>query len=190
MTALGAVLAGGRSRRMGEPKTLVQLDGAPLLLRPLTVLSAVLGEVAVVCKPHTPLPPLPEGVAVWHESDPHRHPLVGVRAALRAAAGRPVVVVAGDMPFVDAATVSALAAAPPAAAVVARAGGRLHPLLARYGPEALARLEPADPQEPATRAVERLEPALLDVAERVAFNVNTLQDLRVARRSPGAAGHG
>ena len=35
MTALVAVLAGGRGRRMGAPKPLAELGGAPLIERPL-----------------------------------------------------------------------------------------------------------------------------------------------------------
>ena len=39
-------------------------------------------------------------VAIWLEAEEPRHPLAGIVHALRCARGRPVVVVAGDMPFV------------------------------------------------------------------------------------------
>ena len=172
----GVVLAGGRSRRMGEPKTLLEVDGRPLLLHPVDALRAVLEDVVVVCKPATPLPDLPDGVAVWHEDDPRQHPLVGVIAALERAPG-PIVVCAGDMPGLDAATVRALRDAPPAAAVVAAADGRLQPLLARYAPDALPVLRAMDPDEPATSVLERLDPVRVEIDARIARNVNAPGDL-------------
>jgi molybdopterin-guanine dinucleotide biosynthesis protein A len=173
---IGAVLAGGASRRMGEPKTLVELDGRPLLLHPVEALLGVVDRVAVVCKPDTPLPALPPGVEVWHEEDPARHPLVGVVAALERADG-PVLVCAGDMPALDAATLEALRDAPPATAVVAVAAGRLQPLLARYAPSALTVLRARGADEPATAVVERLDPVLVEVGERVVRNVNVRDEL-------------
>jgi molybdenum cofactor guanylyltransferase len=178
---VGVVLAGGAGRRMGGAKATVELGGRPLLLYPLDALGEVLKEVAVVCKEDTLLPALPPSVAIWCEADPRRHPLVGVVAALRTAAGRPVVVCAGDMPLVTADAIRALVAAPAAAAVVTSAGGRLQPLLARYSPDALALLEAMDPDEPATGVVERLGPLVVELAdERIAFNVNAPEDLLLA----------
>lgn len=172
----GVVLAGGRSRRMGGPKTLVEIDGRPLLLHPVEALRAVLDVVAVVCKPDTPLPALPEGVAVWREEDLHPHPLVGVVAALERAGG-PVLVCAADMPGVDPPTLAALRDAPPAAAVLAVAEGRLQPLLGRYSPEALPVLRARGPDEATTAVVERLVPLRVEVAAGVARNVNAPGDI-------------
>lgn len=185
---VGVVLAGGAGKRMGGSKATVDFRGRPLLCYPIDALRAVLGEVAVVCKEDTVLPVLPPEVAIWCEPEPETHPLVGVVAALRTAAGRPVVVCAGDMPCVTPEAIRALADAPAgAAAVVARAGGRLQPLLARYSPAALATIEARDPGEPATRVVERLEPLVVDVDERVAFNVNAPEDLLLAQDAePGS----
>ena len=39
MSAVVAVLAGGRGRRMGEPKPLAELGGAPLVARPLATIA-------------------------------------------------------------------------------------------------------------------------------------------------------
>lgn len=187
---VGVVLAGGDGRRIGGAKATVALDGRPLLYYPLEALRAVLDEVTVVCKEQTVLPGLPPGVTIWCEADARVHPLVGVAAALRTAAGRSVVVCAVDMPFVDAATIRALLAAPPAAAVLVRAGGRLQPLLARYSPEALPVLEAMEDGESATAVVERLAPLVVEVADqRVVFNVNAPEDVLLAegervRRDP------
>ena len=53
-----------------------------------------------MAKQSTVLPGLDVEVAIWLEAEEPRHPLAGIVHALRCARGRPVVVVAGDMPFV------------------------------------------------------------------------------------------
>src|SRR6478735_2166377 len=133
-SCIGAVLAGGGGRRIGGDKAMVELEGRPLVHYPLNVLRAVLDEVAIVAKQSTVLPGLDVEIAIWLEPEEPRHPLAGVVHALRCARGRPVVVVAGDMPFVTRGLVAALAGerSRGAAAVVPRAGGRLQPLCARY----------------------------------------------------------
>jgi molybdopterin-guanine dinucleotide biosynthesis protein A len=60
-----------------------------------------------------------------------------------------------------------------------RAGGRLQPLLARYGPEALEHLAAAAGADvPLTEVVERLRPHVLALADATSFrNVNTPDEL-------------
>lgn len=185
MSLLGVVLAGGSGRRIGGDKALVELDGRPLLHYPIDALRAVVDEVVVVCKEHTPLPDLDGRAAIWCEPQEAGHPLYGVTAALQRAAeeGRSILVCAGDMPLVTPEALRALAGARDAPAVVARAGGRVQPLLARYSPAALPVLEAMEPGEPAIRVVERLDPLIVDLAdEAVAFNVNAPEDLLLAER--------
>ena len=174
---VGVVLAGGTGRRMGGDKALVALHGRPLLQYPVDALREVTDRVAVVCKQDTKLPLLPPDVEIWCEEDPRHHPLVGVTAALQRASGADVLVCAGDMPHVTPEVLRALLDAPAGLAAVARAAGRLQPLLARYAPAALPVFEAMDPDEPATRVVERLDPVLVDVAERAVLNVNAPEDL-------------
>ena len=182
---LGVLLAGGAGRRIGGDKTLVEVNGRPLLHYPLVVLREVLAEVVVVCKEHTPLPILTGMAAVWCEADEHRHPLVGVTTALRIAAdeGRGVLVCAGDMPLVTPEAVRALLAGAreDAPVAVARSDGRLHPLFAVYRPEALATLDERDRDEPATAVVERMHPTVVEIAdEHALFNVNVPEDVLTA----------
>jgi molybdopterin-guanine dinucleotide biosynthesis protein A len=190
---IGVVLAGGAGRRIGGGKAIVELRGTPLVLYPLRALQAVLAEVVVVAKQGTALPPLP-GVPIWIEPAQPRHPLAGIVHALEAAGAtagieglaRGVLVSAGDLPFVDPALVERLvhADAQGAPAVVPRAGGRLQPLLARYGPAAHAPLAAALAQDPLpslTDAVTALEPRVLELDdERPFFNVNAPEDLLTA----------
>jgi molybdopterin-guanine dinucleotide biosynthesis protein A len=177
---VGVVLAGGAGRRMGGAKALAELGGRPLLHRPLAALGEVAGEVAVVAKRDTALPPLPAGVEAWPEPDEPRHPMTGIVHALRRAGGRAVLVVALDLPLVGAGLLRRIAGAPAggAPAVVPRADGRLQPLCARYEPAALAALEGFEPAARVTDLVLALDPLVLDVADARAFlNVNTAEDL-------------
>lgn len=183
---IGVVLAGGAGRRMGGGKSVVELAGTPLLAYPVAALRIALGETIVVAKGDTALPPLP-GVLVWTEPDEPRHPLTGLVHALEQAGGRPVLVCAGDLPFVPVELVRELARTDPhgAPAVVPRAGGRLQPLLALYLPAARERLaaalaRPGGPG-PLTEIVAALVPRILDLTgERPFFNVNVPEDLLTA----------
>jgi molybdopterin-guanine dinucleotide biosynthesis protein A len=177
---VGVVLAGGQGRRLGGDKAVVALDGRPLLEFPLRVLQRSVRDVAVVAKRDTVLPPLESEVPVWLEPDEPQHPLAGVVHALRCAEGRPVLVVAVDLPLLDVAVPRALARRPAGRhpAVVARAGGRLQPLLARYEPAALPALEGFDPSARAVDLVAALDPLVLDVRdEEQLLNVNRPEDL-------------
>jgi molybdopterin-guanine dinucleotide biosynthesis protein A len=177
---LGVVLAGGAGARLGGAKAVARLAGEPLLLRPLRALGEAVGDVAVVAKRSTVLPALPPGVALWVEPDEPRHPLAGVVHALDAAAGRPVLVVAADLPLLTAGLLRELARhdAGGAPAVVAVAGGDLQPLCARYEPAARAALAAALPDGRVLDAVRALRPALLEASDpAVLANVNTPEDL-------------
>lgn len=143
---IAAVLAGGRSRRMGAPKALVQLGGRPLLAWPLAAAAAAGLEAVVVAKPGSPLPAL--DVPVWPEPEQPVHPLAGIVAALERAAPRPVLALACDMPFVPAELIGRLAALD---AVAAAPPGEAFP--ARYENAALAVLRAGLERESPLRAV-------------------------------------
>jgi molybdopterin-guanine dinucleotide biosynthesis protein A len=177
---IGVVLAGGVGRRIGGDKAIVELEGRPLLHYPLNVLRAVLDDVAVVAKQSTVLPALDVEIAIWLEAEEPRHPLAGIVHALRCAGGRPVVVVAGDMPFVTRSLVAALARerARGAVAVVPRAAGRLQPLCARYDQRALMPLAGGDLTAPLEDVVAGLSPRVVEWPDdEPFFNVNHPEDI-------------
>jgi molybdopterin-guanine dinucleotide biosynthesis protein A len=177
---IGVVLAGGAGRRIGGDKAIVELEGRPLLHYPLNVLRAVLDDVAVVAKQSTVLPALDVEIAIWLEPDEPRHPLAGIVHALRCAGGRPVVVVAGDMPFVTRSLVAALARerARGAVAVVPYAAGGLQPLCARYEPRALMPLACGDLTAPLRDVVAGLSPRVVEWPDdEPFFNVNHPEDI-------------
>lgn len=187
-TPLGVVLAGGLGSRIGGAKASALLAGRPLIEHPIDALRSAGLEPTVVAKSDSPLPPLTcELIA---EPDSPRHPLCGIVAALQAADGRAVVVVACDMPFVPPALIAELAKCD-AALLVPAPRGEIQPLLARYGPELLAPLQDALQRgEPLRRTVHSLEPELVADAQlaafgdpgRVFFNVNSDEDLIAAEQ--------
>ncbi|WCB93196.1 Molybdenum cofactor guanylyltransferase [Baekduia alba] len=177
---VGVVLAGGRGRRLGGDKAIVELEGRALILYVLEALHEVCDDVAVVAKRDTIVPPLGGIADLWVEPDEPRHPLAGVAHALRLATGRPVLVVAVDLPLMDAATLRAIAATDPgdAAVVVPRIYGRLMPLCALYTPRAAAGLASFAPDARATAVVESLGVREVDGLDPTAFyNVNAPEDL-------------
>jgi molybdopterin-guanine dinucleotide biosynthesis protein A len=186
-SAIGVVLAGGASTRMGASKPTIELGGEPLVVRALKPLRAAGLEVAVVGKEDVRLPAV--AAPVWIESRPARHPLAGILEALERAKGRAVFVCACDMPFVTPELAGYLAGLPGTA--VPEAGGRLHPLLARYDPAAAESLTTAlrrraslheAVDEAGATIVPEAEIARFGDPERLLFNINTPADLAEAER--------
>jgi molybdenum cofactor guanylyltransferase len=187
--ALVAVLAGGRSRRMGAPKAAVSFRGAPLIARPLAAAHAAGLPAVVVAKPGFALP---AGVSapVWEEPEAPVHPLCGIVAALERAGG-PVVVVACDQPWVPAALLRALADAE--APLVVCDAGRLEPFPGRYSPELTDGLRAALVAEAPLRAtLAGLAPGRLDLRRfgdptGLTASLNTPAALAAAERSGTAS---
>jgi molybdenum cofactor guanylyltransferase len=179
---IGAVLAGGAGRRLGtRSKAAVPLGGRPLVSYPLAALASVCPRLAVVCKPDTELPELPDAER-WDEPDEPRHPLTGIVHALERAEA-PVLVCAADMPFVtgDACRTLVAAAAAGGPAVVAASEGVLQPVFALYAPAALERLRAAPADAALTATVESLDPVRVGLPPGVVRSVNTPEDLTEAK---------
>jgi molybdopterin-guanine dinucleotide biosynthesis protein A len=176
---VGVVLAGGAGRRMGGEKAARTLRGRPMAAYVADSLAAVCPRVVLVGQG-----PRLEGVELWDDEPAEpRHPLTGIVYALEKA-GDAVLVCAADMPFVTAATLRALAAA--GGDAVAVSAGRLQPVLALYTPAALGTLRAAEPGEPLTRTVERLDPIRIEVPAGEARSIDTPEELAAAEAELGA----
>jgi len=129
---VGLVLAGGESRRLGSDKA--RLEGAALPLGAAERLAAVCAEVAVADRGRELVPgrrSLADGAG--------RGPAAGILGGAAAFPGRPLLVLACDLPRVPAGLLAELATET-ADWVVPRWEGGLEPLCALYGPAALAAL--------------------------------------------------
>jgi molybdenum cofactor guanylyltransferase len=137
------ILVGGKSRRMGRDKLLIEVGGAPLLRRVYESLASRCAEVISVGGSGAPL-----GGArrVSDERAGGQGPLAGMEAGLAAARNRLIFVAAGDLPFLPAEFVSFLLERLEergVCAAVPRHGGRTHPLCAAYDRRILPRVRSA-----------------------------------------------
>ncbi|MFM7245745.1 MAG: molybdenum cofactor guanylyltransferase [Planctomycetia bacterium] len=91
--AVGIVLAGGRSSRLGGDalgpggKAAVEFNGRSLLERVVTAVAPEVDRVVVVAAPGQPLPAVPAGVVIVRDSAPGSGPLAALGDGLRVAAG-------------------------------------------------------------------------------------------------------
>ncbi len=97
MTVTGAILAGGKSRRMGQDKAWLDLgDGVPLVRRVAAALARVADDLLVVAND-------PRYIELGHPVAPDRYGATGafggIATAISAARGELVCVAACDMPF-------------------------------------------------------------------------------------------
>jgi molybdopterin-guanine dinucleotide biosynthesis protein A len=100
---LGVVLCGGRSRRMGRDKALVELGGRRLIEYPLEVLAGVAGAALLACGPEPRYAELGLECALDEPGLGHG-PLAGLLAGLEAARRRGcewIALLACDMPRAD-----------------------------------------------------------------------------------------
>ncbi|HSI16304.1 MAG TPA: molybdenum cofactor guanylyltransferase [Sphingomonas sp.] len=105
---LGAVLAGGQSRRFGSDKALAELDDRPLIAHAAAALEPYVDTVAICGRAFAPYLALPDRPAPW------LGPLGGLAAALRHAADNGfdhVLSIGCDVPAIPAGLVDALVAA-------------------------------------------------------------------------------
>jgi molybdopterin-guanine dinucleotide biosynthesis protein A len=124
-----AVLAGGRSRRMGRDKATLEVGGVPLARLALAAAAAVADPVVLVAPDGHPARRLGARVV----PDPGQGPLPALAAALAALDAPHVLVLAGDHPGLQPALLRWLVRLrAEGEAVACRRAGRLEPLVAVY----------------------------------------------------------
>lgn len=170
---------------MGRDKAAIVLEGETLAGRAAARLAAVCSEVAVADAGRGILsewPSLPDG--------PGEGPAAGILGAARAFPGRPLLVLACDLPGVPVALLEELAASEGFDGALPRWNGRVEPLCALYAPAALAALEDQVARglfgphrlvargELAFRFLEGEALARFGRPEEVFANLNTPEDLK------------
>jgi molybdenum cofactor guanylyltransferase len=96
----GVLLAGGKSRRMGNDKRTILIDGESLFNRALGVLKSVFQEVIVVLGEED-YPVNDEHIRVVHDIIPNRAAAGGLYTGLSYVTNSKIFVVACDMPFLN-----------------------------------------------------------------------------------------
>ena len=128
----GVLLAGGNSSRMGRNKALMTLAGRRLVDRVLSVLTSVLDDLLMVT--NSPEPYADLGVRMVPDVVAGKGALGGIHSALHHAAAPHCLVVACDMPFLNADFLRYIVDQRAAYDVVVPiADGRPQPLHAVYG---------------------------------------------------------
>ncbi len=187
----GAILAGGRARRLGGVcKPLLEVGGRRIVDRVREALAPLCHQVVVVGDPAL----LGDvGLRVVPDRRPGLGPLAGLEAALEETDGDVLLLLGGDMPLLDGALLERLLDAEAAAVAVCFAGDEgPEPLCARYArsllPAVRARLDAGDlALHRLLDEVGALRLPLSSPADRLALsNVNTPEELdrvrlRVAR---------
>jgi molybdenum cofactor guanylyltransferase len=195
----GAILAGGRSSRLGTNKALVTLGGRPIIRRVLSALTAALPETMIIAADPGVYAEL--GVPVLPDRQAGAGPLGGVYTALLESRNPHVFCIACDMPFAHPAVIAALAArAAEADVVVPESATGLEPLHAVYARDCLPVLAAllASGERRVTALFARVRvcrvPAAdllaLDPSGRAFDNVNTPEELARARAHLAAAEDG
>ena len=93
------VLAGGKSSRMGRPKSLLLFDGEPLIIHIVRALKDIFAETVVVAAPEQELPDLP--ATVVRDEVAYQGPVGGIYYGLKAAGGKYCFVTSCDVPFLN-----------------------------------------------------------------------------------------
>ena len=192
----GYVLAGGGSTRFGQDKALVEIDGAPMLLRMRALLGRVATEVSVIA-------PLQKYAALGITGVPDRWdgqgPLAGIITALltttEAGSAEWNLIIGCDMPFLTQEWLSYLlkrALASGAEVVAPKSVQGLEPLCACWRTSAALKLQRAfnggtrkiteGMKQLPLEVVDESDWKRFDSAGRLFWNMNTAADYDEAKR--------
>ena len=186
-----AILAGGRSSRMGADKSFVRVLGRPLIEDILAQTAGLADETLVVTNRPDDYAYL--GVPLFGDVLPDKGALGGLYSALHSATRRHVLCIACDMPFVVRPLLEYLISLRSEAdAIVPRLAGEAEPFRAVYARDCLGAIRAALDagrmrvisffSDVRVRFVEADEIERYDPRHLSFFNVNTPEDLEQARR--------
>jgi molybdopterin-guanine dinucleotide biosynthesis protein A len=184
----GLVLAGGRSARMGRDKALLVVDGQTQLARAAQLLAEVCGSALVAVRAEQAQAPAYAPFDLVVDEPEVGGPAAGLLAAWRRAPDDALLVLAVDLPRVDAPLLRRLIEARGSAAIAtayAHADGTLEPLCTVWEPAAREILR-ASAQNSSVSLRRVLESSavcrLLPPEPDVIRSVNTPDDFAVLRR--------
>lgn len=197
--ASAAILAGGRSRRMGRDKALIEIGGRPMLARVIERIRPLFEDLSVIGGDSGKYGSF--GVPVHGDMRPGCGSLGGMYTALATAASPVVFCAACDMPFLSPDLVAFLLEVmgeSECQAVLPDIGGEAEPLCAVYSRSILPVIErdldtgvlriKNTLSSLRVRTVEADEMRPYDPELLTFFNINTPEDLERARRMIGRRG--
>jgi len=191
MGVSAAILAGGKSSRMGTNKSLLLLDGKSVIERISNSLQDMCNECFIIANDQKPYEQL--GMPIYQDDHPGQGPLAGLEAALIHAKSDLVLLAACDMPFADPAVyrllLDQLGGADAAVPVYA---GRMHPLSGLYRKTALPAVQSCLEQGNLrmksflnliqTKELSHFPELGPDILDKHFFNMNTPEEYEAAKR--------
>jgi len=185
----GVILAGGTSRRMGTDKALLTLGGSTFIELIARTLTGIVGDVMISAGDVSKYRNF--NLPVISDLHPGCGPLGGIHAALSSVPTGGALIVSCDMPLITGAECERLGSALPANdVVIARWGGRLHPLPGIYRKAVLPVLERrlAEGRYSVLDFIGEVPVTVVDLPETAAVsNINTrgeYQSIRAAVSGP------
>ncbi len=130
---IAAILAGGQSRRMGQDKTFLEVDGVPMIERVIKAIKPSAPEIVIIANdPEERLMNL--GFPVYEDSIRGMGPLSGLYTAFEMTQAESLLLAACDMPWIKPEIIELLVSYPnwKTDALIPVAGGREQGLLAVY----------------------------------------------------------
>ena len=194
-TLYGLLLTGGRSTRMKRDKARLEYAGKPQLDRAMELIAPLVSRAFVSVRAEQRDDPQRTAYETIADLRNDLGPLGGIQAAFHAHPSNAWLVLACDLPFLDAATIRHLierrAAARLATAYRSAANGLPEPLCAIYEPASRASLEEwiAQGLNCPRKWMTRGDVELLDLPNSYALdNVNTANEYLAASATIGTAG--
>ena len=183
----GAILAGGKGRRIGYPKVRLRINGELVVDRVVKTMKEIFEEVIVVVNDRDDFSG-EYGVSVVEDLLPGRGPLAAIYTALKLSGREMIFVAAGDMPFIQPDLIRRLlgiAQSNDCDCVIPRNNVGYEPLHAVYSAGALTGFESALRGDDLSiwAAFSRLNTLYVDTTpgeRRSFFNINTPDDLKLA----------
>jgi molybdopterin-guanine dinucleotide biosynthesis protein A len=186
-TLFGLVLSGGHSRRMQRDKAGLEYAGKPQLARAMELLRPLVERAFVSVRADQRHEPVRAGYDAIADVHADLGPLGGIHAALTAHPDHAWLVLACDLPFLDAATLQHLiarrAAARLATAYRSSSDALPEPLCAIFEPTARPAIEQwiAQGQKCPRKFLSQSDVELLDLLKPQALdNINTVEEYSVA----------
>lgn len=187
------ILAGGESKRFGEPKALLKFDDKLIVEIIVNKLQEFFSEIIIVTDDTEPLRHLPVILTEDILADCKKSSLRGLHAGLKTSTSAYNFVIACDMPFVNLLLIKYMhSIIPECDAVIPRVGEYLQPLYAFYHKECVDTIEKCLLAGKfkiidlyrilKIRYIEKEDIQRIDPEQKAFFNINTDVDFEIARK--------
>ena len=183
-----AIIAGGKSSRMGRNKALIEIDGKPIIQHIRCALGDVSSEIMIISNEPGIYDFL--NLPTYSDITAHVGPLAGIITALHFCRESHCLITACDMPFLKNELLQEMAQNIESGKIVtAVSDGWIQPLCSIYPKSYLASARQAVAERKYSPLNWMKQYPLIEIPadDRSVFNINTPEDLANARRQSGSS---